>query len=161
MTHALKSWVPSVLVAFGLLASCTPPPQAAFDQAVMEDTVSQAVGDIGVCVILVNQTDHREVWHHGRFDDCNAKLASCTAAGPASARDRARLIGPAPMTRSCDAGEVGRSIAWAEGQAGPGLLYVAILQTANEQAVPGRELATRLSTAFRKAGLAQSSEPGS
>lgn len=138
-------------------AGCSPKLPAEVNKAALESAMSAAVGDIGACVILVRKSDGAALWRHGSYDACHAKLPTCTASGPASASSRVREAAAGGLvTASCASDTPGMSVAWVIGPAGKpssGLAYVALMQSADERALPGRELAIRVQGAFANSRL--------
>jgi hypothetical protein len=154
-----RNWFQAGLfgASVGLAFSCAPKPPAGVNGAALETAMSKAVGDIGVCVMVVKTAGGEPVWTHGTFDNCHARLPTCAGGPAASAADRAPKAAAGEVsTNSCSSDTPGMSVAWTLGPAGStskGLAYVAVLQSPDEKALPGRELAERVNGAFTDGGL--------
>ena len=143
----------AALILSGLLAACAPKAPEGVDKAVLDEAISQAIGDPGTCV-LIGQ-DGEVVYRYGTHVVCGRKLPACDQPG---LRSLDQLLGEAPAsgdpkTVSCRSNAEGtRIVAWAAGPVkGHDLVYAAVME--GDLVPPGIVIADKLDDAFAKAGL--------
>jgi hypothetical protein len=126
-------------------------PGAALDQA-----IGQGIGDPSTCVLIADKASGKVLYQYGEIFNCVRGLPACDRPGVMSARQALGLAGVAGgRGASCASNADGsRTVGWAEGAVGsksPDLVYSAVME--GQKALPGHEMASRLSDAFQGAGL--------
>jgi hypothetical protein len=137
------------------LAACSPTAPKGVDKAVLDEAVSRAIGDPTTCVMIAEQGSGRVVYRYNTATTCDRDLPACETPGTRKVADLVKLTAKDGRTRllSCDSTtDASRGVGWAAAPIpGKPLVYAAAME--GERAFPGRMMADRLSTAFRKAGL--------
>jgi hypothetical protein len=139
-----------------LVAACTPPSGRGIDKSALDDAIARAIGDPSTCVLLADRASGKIVYRYGDEIACNRTLPACDAPGLLSAQaalaDAAR---PGGRRISCPTTADGSQlVGWAAGRLPGGkrdLVYSAVME--GQRALPGQEMAARLSDAFANAGL--------
>ena len=143
----------AALVLSALLTGCAPQAPEGVDKAVLDEAISQAIGDPGTCVLIGKAGD--VVYRYGSHVICGRQLPACDAPG---LRTVDQLLGQAPTsgdpkTASCRSNpERTRIVAWAAGPVkGRDLVYAAVME--GDLVPPGIIIADKLDDAFVEAGL--------
>jgi hypothetical protein len=158
---------PATILAALLLAACSPQagkkggtlviggdhrlPSSALDQ-----TIGRGIGDPTTCVLIADKTTGKVLYQYGEIFNCVRALPACDRPGVLSAR-QALAFATLPDGRetSCNSVPDGsRMVGWAQGPVGPkspNLVYSAVME--GQKALPGHEMAARLSDEFQNAGL--------
>lgn len=146
-----------LLAALGLsvavLSGCAPSAPAGIKKDVLDQAVSDAIGDPGTCVLIAEQG--KVVYQYGTHVVCGRKLPGCDDPGVRTVEQllRAAPTAGAPQTASCRSNADGsRLVAWAAGPIeGGDLTYAAVME--GDLVPPGVVIADKLKTAFARAGL--------
>lgn len=143
----------AALCLTALLAACGPKAPEGVDKAVLDQAISEAIGDPGTCV-LIGQGG-KVVYRYGTHTVCGRKLPACDEAGVRSLDQllQAAPAAGAPVTASCRSNpERTRIVAWAAGPIeGSDLVYAAVME--GDLVPPGIIVADKLKAAFARAGL--------
>ena len=138
-----------------VLAACSPGLPPGVDKDQLDDAVSHAIGDPASCLMLAEQSSGRMVYRYNTHAACDRALPACDAPGTRKIDDLLAQTAKDGQTRqlSCNsAADASRGVGWAAGPIpGKGLVYAAMME--GDRAFPGRMMADRLQTAFRRAGL--------
>jgi hypothetical protein len=126
-------------------------PSTALDQG-----IGNGIGDPTTCVLIADKTTRRVLYQYGEIFNCVRGLPACDRPGVLSARQALAFASlPEGRETSCNSVPDGsRMVGWAEGPVGsksPNLVYSAVME--GQKALPGHEMAARLSDAFQNAGL--------
>ncbi|HEX6860975.1 MAG TPA: hypothetical protein VF138_12350 [Caulobacteraceae bacterium] len=151
----MRGVIAAVLLGALATAACSPAIKG-LDEDVLHDEVSQAIGDANTCVLLAT-ADGKVAWRYNTHITCARTLPDC-AGGTTNVEDLAKAAAKGDeRTVSCPSVEP-NTVAWATGKVAAGkgadhppLFYAAVME--GERALPGREIAARLDTAFADAGL--------
>ena len=135
------------------LAACAPAgpklPAAALDQA-----IGEAIGDPTTCVIIADRSTGRTLYSYNAGFDCTRGMPACDRPGYLSAK-QAMVFAPAGRAASCNSNPDGsRTVGWAEGRITStkgDFIYSAVME--GDRALPGHEMAARLTDAFSNAGM--------
>jgi hypothetical protein len=143
------------LLAVLALCACSPTAPEGVDEATLDDAVSKAIGDPTTCVMIAERGTGKVVYRYNTNTMCDRDLPSCEGPGTRKVADLVKLTAKdgQPRTLSCDStADASRGVGWAAGPvAGKPLVYAAVME--GDRAFPGRMMAERLTSAFRKAGL--------
>ena len=126
-------------------------PSNALDQG-----IGAGIGDPTTCVLIADKTTGKVLYQYGEIFNCVRGLPACDRQGVLSAR-QALAFATLPQSRETSCASVpdgSRMVGWAEGFVGPkspNLVYSAVME--GQKALPGHEMAARLSEAFQNAGL--------
>lgn len=126
-------------------------PSSALDQG-----IGAGIGDPTTCVLIADKTTGKVLYQYGEIFNCVRGLPACDRPGVLSAR-QALAFATLPQARETSCASVpdgSRMVGWAEGPVGPkspNLVYSAVME--GQKALPGHEMAARLSQAFQNAGL--------
>jgi len=151
MTVRALTW----LALSAALSGCGPKgpilPNDALDHA-----IATSIGDPNTCVLIAQRATRRVIYQYGVDFNCTRALPACDRAGALTARKALALADvDRPRRASCPTTADGsRTVGWAEGRiAGDkrDLIYSAAME--GQRALPGHEMALRLSDAFTTAGL--------
>ena len=143
-----------------LLAACTPsgaPPGVDRDQ--LDEAISKAIGDPNSCVLIANSKG-RVVYQYNTATACGNEWPACDH--PGETRVKALLDATTKDGKqrelSCDTQPDGsRGVGWASGPIpGKPLVYAAVME--GDRAFPGRMMAERLDSAFRRAKVSAPSQ---
>ncbi|WP_374654295.1 hypothetical protein [Phenylobacterium sp.] len=143
----------ALAVCVGLLAACAPKAPAGVDKNVLDEAISQAIGDPGTCVLIGE--NGQTIYQYGTHMVCGRVLPSCEGEGTQTLADLLKTA-PAsgdPKTASCRSNpERTRIVAWAAGPvAGRDYVYAAVME--GDLVPPGIVVADKLRIAFQRAGL--------
>lgn len=145
----------SLAAAAGLLAACSPSAPKGVDKDRLDEAVSRAIGDPASCLLIAETPGGRTVYRYNTHTACGRALPACDAAGTRKLDDllKATVKDGQPRQLSCNsAADASRGVSWASGVIpGKGLAYAAMME--GDRAFPGRMMAERLDSAFRKVGL--------
>jgi hypothetical protein len=158
MRHVL----PLILMSIAL-AGCQPKPPQGIDLDRMAENVGQSVGDPGTCVLLVRKSDAKPVWRYGLRFNCLRPLPDCSGS-TRTANDLASVAarGDRIAVSCASVPDASRQVSWATGSAGApsrDLAFVAMMELTSERSLPGREMVTRLNSAFARSGLGTEPQP--
>lgn len=139
------------------LAACSPGGPPGVDRDTLDAEVSRAIGDPASCLLIARKGSGRLVYRYNSATTCDRDLPACGAPGKtkvahllaATARDGQ------PRALSCNsAADASRGVGWAAGPiAGTDLVYAAAME--GDRTFPGRMMADRLDSAFRRAKVAK------
>jgi hypothetical protein len=122
--------------------------------AAVDTAVNDAIGDPNSCV-LIGKTGGGVVYQYGTHEVCGASWPTCqgSASGAVASLLAQVSKGGAPVEVSCPSNPDGsRGVAWAAGPVeGHALAYAARME--GPATPPGRVIAEKLKTAFKRAGL--------
>lgn len=140
------------------LAACAPKAPEGVDSKTLDAEIARRIGSASTCVLVADGTG-ATVYRYGSNTTCQRELPACAQPGnvTATAVLKAAIGGDARKV-SCDSAPDGsRTVAWASGpipaSAGkpPGFVYTVAME--GVEALPGREIATRLEGMWPKAGF--------
>lgn len=127
------------------------------DRDALDEAVARAIGDPSTCVLIAEAGSGRVNYRYNTPAVCGRAFPACDGPGTrklkalleATARDRQ------PRTLSCNTqADASRGVGWASGPiAGTDLVYAAMME--GDRAFPGRMMADRLETAFRRAKVSK------
>ena len=141
------------LTAAAALAACSPKTPAGVDKNVLDEAISQAIGDPGTCVLIAQQG--QVVYQYGTHMVCGRVLPACEGTATRTLADLVKEAPAAgdPKTASCRSNpERTRIVAWAAGPvAGGDMVYAAVME--GDLVPPGVVIADKLQAAFQRAGL--------
>lgn len=156
-SSATPSFVIGVFLAL-LLAACAPKAPGGIDTATLDSEIGNRIGSPSTCVLIADQTG-ATVYRYGSNTTCGRELPACAQPGNVTAPDvlKAALAGDARLV-SCDSTpDASRTVAWASGlvpaSAGKPGGYVFAVAMEGVEALPGREIKTRLEPMWPKAGF--------
>jgi hypothetical protein len=143
----------ALTVSAALLGACAPKAPAGVDKNVLDEAISQAIGDPGTCVLIAHKGE--VIYQYGTHMVCGRVLPTCEGEGTRTLGDllKAAPASGDPKTASCRSNpEKTRIVAWAAGPvAGRDYVYAAVME--GDLTPPGIVIADKLKTAFRRAGL--------
>lgn len=141
------------LLSAAVLSACAPGAPAGVKKDVLDQAVSDAIGDPGTCVLIADQG--KVVYQYGTHVICGRKLPACDDPGLRTLDQllKAAPTAGSPQTASCRSNADGsRLVAWAAGPIeGRQLTYAAVME--GDLVPPGVVIADKLKTAFTRAGL--------
>jgi hypothetical protein len=141
--------------AMAALAACSPGAPNGVDKDQLDEAVSRAIGDPASCLLIAEVPGGRVVYRYNTHTACDRALPACDAAGTRKLADllRQTVADGRPRQLSCNsAADASRGVGWSAGPIpGKGLAYAAMME--GDRAFPGRMMAERVETAFRKVGL--------
>lgn len=136
------------------LAACSPGAPDGVSRTALDTAVNDAIGDPNTCV-LIGKTGGGVVYQYGTHEVCGTSWPSCQGAAAGTVASLLNQVskGGAPVEASCPSNPDGsRGVAWAAGPVdGHALTYAARME--GPASPPGRVIAEKLKTAFKKAGL--------
>lgn len=142
------------------LASCSADAPPGVDKSALDDAVSRAIGDPNSCLLIAKAGSGKRYYQYNTHAACDAKLPACDEPGDTQlgkvldrvAKDRQ------PVMLSCNTlADASRGVGWAAGPIqGTDLVYAAMME--GDRAFPGRMMADRLETAFRRAGVSKAAK---
>lgn len=140
-------------VSAAVLAACAPAAPKGVDKAVLDEAVSEAIGDPGTCVLIAE--GGKTVYQYGTHVVCGRSLPTCEG-GVRTLDQLLKATPPAAerKTASCRSNPEGtRIVAWASGPVvgREGMTYAAVMEAS--EAPPGIVIADKLTSAFARAGL--------
>jgi hypothetical protein len=156
----------AMVVAMSTLAACSQPAgksggslaegQGRLPSAALDQGIGAGIGDPTTCVLIADKATRKVLYQYGEIFNCVRGLPACDRPGALSARQALAFASlPNGREKSCDSVQDGsRTVGWAEGPVGPkspNLVYSAVME--GQKALPGHEMADRLSDAFQNAGL--------
>jgi hypothetical protein len=151
----MMRWLAVVGVVAVALSACSPGAPKGVDKAELDDAISRAIGDPATCVMIAEQATGKVVYRYNSHTTCARTLPACDAPGQRTLEDLLRVTAKdgQPRTLSCyTRADASRGVGWASGPlAAKGLVYAAVME--GDRAFPGRMMADRLATAFKKVGL--------
>lgn len=143
------------------LAACAPGAPPGVDKAELDAQVSRAIGDPNTCVLIAEAESGRVLYRYNTATTCAREHPACDEPGLRQLDDllKATLEDGRPRMLSCNTRpDASRGVAWASGPvAGTEYVYAAVME--GERVFPGRMIADRLESAFRRAGVSKD-EPG-
>ncbi len=142
-------------LATALLCGCSPTAPKGVDQAVLDQAVSNAIGDPNTCVIIAERGSGKTVYRYGAYVACERGMPSCVQGGSRSATELAKAVAAdgKRVNASCPSNADGsRGVGWAAAPIeGRDLVYAASME--GPSTPPGLIIADKLEGAFRRAGL--------
>ena len=142
------------LAALLLVAACSPsgaPPGVDRDE--LDAAVSKAIGDPNSCVLIAQKGSGRVLYQYNSATACATKWPACDHPGDIAVKTLLEATAKDGKARelSCDSAEdASRGVGWASGPIpGKPLVYAAVME--GDRAFPGRMMAERLDSAFRRA----------
>jgi hypothetical protein len=137
------------------LAACAQEAPKGVEKAKLDTEVSGAIGDAATCLLIAEQPGGKLVYRYNTRTVCARTLPACDRPELQTVEDllKATAADGQPRMLSCDTtADASRGVGWASGViAGKGLVYAAVME--GDRALPGRIMASKLSSAFRDAGL--------
>jgi hypothetical protein len=126
-------------------------PSGALDQ-----DIAQEIGDPTTCVLIADAATGKVLYRYGELFNCVRGLPACDRPGDMTGTQALKLAAtPGGRETSCNSLPDGsRTVGWAEGTipgAEPPLIYSAVME--GQRALPGHEMAARLSLVFSTVGL--------
>jgi hypothetical protein len=142
-----RGLVGPVVLAAAVLCGCSPKLPNGVDADRLTQTVGSTVGDPATCVILAEEGTGKVLWRSSRRQVCAQEREACTDPGRTTPEALVQKAAKGlTLTTGC------QSVSWA---AGPtpraGVVYAAVMY--GERALPGREIARRLDSAFAASGF--------
>ena len=146
----------ALVAAAFLLASCSKPPAVArgLPSDALDAAIGPAIGDPTTCVLLADPASGKIVYRYGEQFNCERPLPACDRPGTLTGRTALALAASGRRTSCASNPKATRMVGWAEGRtrgAKRDLLYSAVME--GDRALPGQEMAARLTGAFQQAGL--------
>lgn len=145
---------PAVLVALAL-AACSPGAPEGVSKKVLDNAISNGIGDPNTCVLIGKVGSGEIVYRYNTHMACGRELPSCQGGSSVTTDDVLKSVAKGEPERmlSCPTAPDGsRSVGWAAGKVlGKELVYAAVME--GQKALPGRVMADRLERAFVEAGL--------
>ncbi|MCW5759914.1 MAG: hypothetical protein KIS90_09115 [Phenylobacterium sp.] len=127
------------------------------DRDELDAAISRAVGDPNTCVLIAEAKSGRVNYRYNSATACAREWPACDGAGNRKLKDllEATVRDRQPRTLSCNtAADGSRGVGWSAGPiAGTGLVYAAMME--GDRVFPGRMMADRLETAFRRAKVSR------
>ena len=137
------------------LSACTQDAPKGVDKTKLDAEVSQAIGDAATCLLIGEQPGGKVVYRYNTRTVCARTLPACDRPDAQTLEQllKATAADGQPRTLSCNTtADASRGVGWASGvMEGKGLVYAAVME--GERALPGRIMASKLTSAFRRAGL--------
>ena len=146
----------AALAMLAVLAGCTQDKGPRMPSDALDRAIGGAIGDPSTCVIIAERATHKSVYTYGESTNCTRSLPACDRQGLSSARAAVAFADTADgRGASCPTtADRSRSVGWAEGRVAStrgNWIYSAVME--GETALPGQEMAARLTQAFHNAGL--------
>lgn len=139
------------------LAACSPKGPPGIDTAALDAAIGDSIGDPTTCVIIARKGSGQTVWRYGRNMTCGASWPACDSPASQTTDQLAQAAAKGETKAASCASAVG-GVGWAAGPVPTShpdkygdLVYAAAMSS--KRALPGREMATRLESAFAKAGF--------
>ncbi|MGI9170172.1 MAG: hypothetical protein ACR2FH_08360 [Caulobacteraceae bacterium] len=139
-----------------LVCACGKPAGGGLPADALDRAIGGAIGDPTTCVILAERAGGKVLYRYGERFNCVRGLPACDRPGVLSAEGALGLAAtPGGRGASCACTPDGsRQVGWAEGRVASGrrdLIYSAVME--GQRALPGQEMAARLTGAFAAAGI--------
>ncbi|MBL8769944.1 MAG: hypothetical protein JNK30_01065 [Phenylobacterium sp.] len=119
--------------------------------------MSRAVGDPNTCVLIADADSGRTLYRYNTATTCAREFAACDQPGTRTLKTLldATVKDRQARTLSCNTqADASRGVGWASGPiAGTSYVYAAMME--GDRAFPGRMMADRLETAFRRAKVSK------
>jgi len=142
------------LLAAGL-AACSPSAPEGVEKTVLDEAVSEGLGDPNTCVLIGKVGSGEVVYRYNTHMVCGRSFSSCEGGPQVSVDDRLKAVakgGPEKAVSCTTTADGSRGVGWAAGRViGRDLVYAAVME--GDKALPGRVMVDRLERAFEKAGL--------
>jgi hypothetical protein len=139
------------------LAACSPSAPPGVDRDQLDEAVSRAVGDPNTCVLIAEAGSGRVLYRYNTATACAKAYPACDSSGARELKDLLEQTAKDRQARtlSCNTlADASRGVGWASGPiAGTALVYAAMME--GDRAFPGRMMADRLDSAFRRAGVSK------
>src|SRR5579872_1351424 len=146
------------ILACGLaaLAACTPPSGRGLNKTALDNAIGAAIGDPTTCVMLADRVSGQVVYRYGDAIECGRTLPACDRSGTMTVQGALPFatVGAGRFVSCPSVADGSRTVGWAEARVQSGrrdLVYSAVME--GERALPGHEMAARLTDAFAAAGL--------
>jgi hypothetical protein len=143
------------------LAACAPSgAPSGVDRDQLDAAISKAIGDPNSCVLIAEKPSGRVLYQYNSATACANKWPACDHPGETKVKALLEATAKDGKARelSCDSLPDGsRGVGWASGAIpGKPLVYAAVME--GDRAFPGRMMAERLDSAFRRAKLSAPSQ---
>jgi hypothetical protein len=142
-----------------VMTACSPTAPPGVDRDELDAAVSRAIGDPNTCVLIAKAGSSRALYRYNTATACAREFPACDGAGTRKLKDllEATAKDRRVRTLSCNTqADASRGVGWASGPiAGTDLVYAAMME--GDRAFPGRMMADRLETAFRRAKVSKGS----
>ena len=140
-----------------ILTACSPGAPPGVNRDELDAAISRAVGDPNTCVLIARAGSDRVLYRYNTATACARAFPACDAPGARKLKDllEATSKDRRPRMLSCNTlADASRGVGWASGPiAGTDLVYAAMME--GDRAFPGRMMADRLETAFRRAKVSK------
>ncbi|WP_312161976.1 hypothetical protein [Phenylobacterium sp.] len=142
----------AAVLSAAALGACAPGAPEGVRKAVLDQAVSDAIGDPGTCVLIADQG--KVVYQYGTHVVCGRTLPTCEGPGVQSLDQLLKKAAGERRTASCRSNADGtRIVAWASGpiEGRERMTFAAVMEAS--EAPPGIVVADKLASAFARAGL--------
>jgi hypothetical protein len=123
----------------------------------LDAAISKAVGDPNTCVLIAEAGSGRVNYRYNSATTCAKEFPACDKPGTRELKDllETTVKDRQPRMLSCNtAADGSRGVGWSAGPiAGTELVYAAMME--GDRVFPGRMMADRLETAFRRAKVSK------
>ncbi|MFN3522066.1 MAG: hypothetical protein ACK4YQ_07435 [Phenylobacterium sp.] len=137
------------------LGACSPGAPEGVDKQVLDNAISQRIGDPNTCVLIGKAGSGEVVYRYNTHVACGRQLPTCEGGSAVSADDMLEAVakgGPEIAVSCPTVADRSRSVGWAAGRVpGRDLVYAAVME--GDKALPGRVMADRIERAFVEAGV--------
>ena len=143
----MRLGAPGFVVLAAALSGCSPKLPEGVDAERLTEAVGSVIGDPATCVIVAEQGTGKVLWRSSRRQVCSQEREACTRPGRTTPEALVQEAAKgATLMTGCE------SVSWAAGATPrPGVVYAAVMYGA--RALPGREIARRLDSAFEASGF--------
>lgn len=138
------------------LGACSPKAPEGVDKALLDDSVSRAIGAPNTCLMIAEAGTGKVVYRYNTATTCAKAWPTCEGAGTRTVKDLLEAVAQDGRTRtlSCDSLDPARDVAWAARPVeGKPLVYAAVMEGEPERTFPGVMMVDRIAAAFRRARL--------
>jgi hypothetical protein len=121
----------------------------------LDQAIASAIGDPTTCVLIAEKDSGKLLYRYNAPSACARSYPACDrpqATKLADVLEATRKDGQPRMLSCYTTPDHSRGVGWASGDV-PGKPYVYAAVMGGERSFPGRMMADRLETAFRRAGL--------
>ncbi len=145
------------IAALAALSACSPGGPPGVDKTALDEAVSRAIGDPNSCVLIAEKGSGKVLYRYNTATACAREFPACDR--PETTKVDKVLEATAkdgqPRLLSCyTQPDRSRSVGWAAGPIiGRDWVYAAMME--GDRAFPGRMMADRLESAFRRAKVSR------
>lgn len=139
------------------LAGCSNAAPAGVDTAALDEAIANSIGDPTTCVLVVKKATGDVVYRYGTHMTCSREMPSCEGAATTNVENVAKAASQG-VAKSASCPTSAGAVGWTAGdlptskpQTFGDLAYAAAMNS--KRALPGREMAVRLESAFAKGGF--------